>query len=168
MQYQRDTTQMIHAALRLAGQTRTTQRELALRHHVLPCTVTRLLKGQRPTPENLRGLTHHWLRTADGIEVLCAHLRDEVARARVPEDEVDIAPANAPADGDLDVRQAITELRRLARTSEQTRNLLLDLAIVLRAADHAAARGLQVAADAPADGEQYQTNPRNRGQKKRS
>jgi hypothetical protein len=119
-----------------------------LRARVDPGTVTKLIHGMRPTVACLRGLVRCWDSDADAIAVLCAHLRDEIARAQVSESLISVAPAATGSDEEHPtLTDAFYEIRRYAATDDSVRQLILDLAVVLRAADHAAARGHAIAAD---------------------
>jgi len=144
-----DKRQCAHEIMRRINARQGTQREFARISGLDPATLTRLIHGLRPTEDVLRRVVAAWPARADGIAILCAHLRDEIARAGAQESEIHVAPTRDTADQTL--TSIVHELRRYASRDESVRALLEDLAVVLRAADHAAARGLQVAADAPAD-----------------
>ena len=142
-----DTRQAAHEVLRRLARLRETQAAYAERAGIEPSTITRLIHGMRPTEGTLQRLVHSWADDADAVAVLCAHLRDEIARAQVGDDLVRVGPAAAAPHADAAIESALAELRRYAAQDATVRDLLLDLSTVLRAVNHAAARGHAIAAD---------------------
>jgi transcriptional regulator with XRE-family HTH domain len=140
-----DTRQSIHAVLRQIGRMRITQQDYAVRAGIEPATITRLIHGMRPTESVLRKLVHSWEADRDALDVLCAHLRDEIARAQVGESRISVETPEAS--GDTSINDDLAVLRRGARDDNELRGLLRNLAVVVGASMRASAR---LAAESPA------------------
>ena len=135
-----DTRQAAHDILRRCADNDLSQRDFALRAGIEPATLTRMIHGMRPTTSTLAALVHAWDDDLDAVGVLCAHLRDEIARAEVPEGTIHVRSATDNGqDSDAVLRAALAELRRYSQ-QDSVRQLILDLATVLRAAAHSDAR----------------------------
>lgn len=89
-----------------------------------PSTLNRLLnQQQRVDPETLKTLcTHH---DKNGIEILIAHLRDEIDRSGRLQSEIQIDAA-APTDDDW------TLLQRESQTNHDLRAIVADMARLIR------------------------------------
>lgn len=82
-------------------------------------------KGLRPKRENLAPICHAFERP-DGLDVLCGHLRDEIAAAGYRRTEIVLSTHPAETDGMLE--RALDELRAIAGQRRDVAQLLLDLA----------------------------------------
>jgi len=82
-------------------------------------------KGYRPKRETLAPICHAFERP-DGLDVLCGHLRDEIAAAGYRRAE--IALSTHPAENDSLLERALDELRAIAGQRRDVAQLLLDLA----------------------------------------
>ncbi len=81
--------------------------------------------GSRPRRETLAPMCHAFDR-ADGLEVLCGHLRDEIAAAGYRRSEIVLS--THPADSDEKLDRALDNLRAVAGQRRDVAYLLLDLA----------------------------------------
>jgi transcriptional regulator with XRE-family HTH domain len=142
-----DTTSAIHTLLARLSASKLSQRDFARRAHIDPSTITKLVYGMRPSVDALRAIVQHAPTPTDGISILIAHLRDEITRAQVHQDAIEIEPTGTAAPSDLTLADACSELRRIAKEDPPIRDLLIDLAVVVRAAHHATTRGLSIAAE---------------------
>jgi len=120
--------------------------------------------GMRPGPEMLKTLCNcPAIARADGVELLCEHLRDEIDRAGFLQDEIQISagtvrPTVAEIDRDLDIiRDAVTE-------REDVRLLIHDLALVVRSLQQTEApMMLKVAEEREPFGDSPPRTPRQKG-----
>jgi len=67
-----------------------TQRDWAERAGVDQSTVTRLVQGARPGPKLLKALCDKWRTPGIGKRLIAAYLRDEIDRAGINPDEIQI------------------------------------------------------------------------------
>jgi len=86
-------------------------------------------KGYRPKRETLAPICHVFTR-ADGLDVLCGHLRDEIAAAGYRRTEIVLT--THPADTDNEIDRALDDLRAIAGQRRDVAQLLIDLAILAR------------------------------------
>lgn len=93
---------------------------------VAPSTLSRVIQGVRLEPQNLRALCTRLPVPADGLDILIAHLRDEIDRAGRLQTEIRI---------DADTHDHEEDIRLLARECQRDRELaaiLHDLATLVR------------------------------------
>jgi len=90
-------------------------------------TLSRACAGRRLEERTLRALCTTQADPRDGLDLLVAHLRDEVVRAGRSDHEVAVRADNRPFDPDLRV------LADEAMRDESIRGLLADLAALCRA-----------------------------------
>ena len=113
----------VMAALADAGQTQTW---LAASSQITQGALNQLIhKGLRPKRETLAPICHAFER-ADGLDVLCGHLRDEIAAAGYRRTEIVLS--THPAETDSQLERALDELRAIAGQRRDVAQLLLDLA----------------------------------------
>jgi hypothetical protein len=82
-------------------------------------------RGYRPKRENLGPICQAFARP-DGLDVLCGHLRDEIAAAGYRRTEIVLSTHPAETDHKLD--RALDELRAIAGQRRDVAQLLFDLA----------------------------------------
>ena len=82
-------------------------------------------RAVRPRRENLAPICQAFARE-DGLDVLCGHLRDEIAAAGYRRTEIVLSTHPAETDGKLD--RALDELRAIAGQRRDVAQLLFDLA----------------------------------------
>lgn len=121
-------THLSHALLALRDRRETTISALAARAQVAQGSLSRLMsEGRRPDVETLRALCTLQADPRDGLELLLAHLRDEVDRSGRHQTEVRIEADNhVPSD---DIRL----LEEQSRTDKELRAILHDFAELVRA-----------------------------------
>lgn len=110
----------------LATARKTTYARLAENTGVSPSTLSGTLRGSRLEPQNLRALCTRLPVPADGLDILIAHLRDEIDRAGRLQTEIRI---------DADTHDHEEDIRLLARECQRDRELaaiLHDLATLVR------------------------------------
>jgi transcriptional regulator with XRE-family HTH domain len=101
-------------------------RSIAAAAGIAPSTITRLTTGARPDIITLRTLCTTQQDPRDGLDLLLAHLRDEVERSGRLQTEVRISGDDRPVEDDL--RLLVEEAHR----DEELRGLLVQLAGFIR------------------------------------
>lgn len=122
-------TRIARAFLRELSERNLSQSEYSDRCGLGRSVITYMLRGRRPSPEVLRGLVMHWPNPDSGIAVLAAHLRDEIDHAGGQHDRISIGTGERTP---IDLTDALRELEAEARISPATRDLILDMAQLLR------------------------------------
>jgi DNA-binding XRE family transcriptional regulator len=103
-----------------------TQTELAHDIGVRRPTINAIInEGTRPHPKNLGSICKWWKNETHGTECLVAHLRDEIYRAGLPQQQVTIQAANGGT------RETIASLASVYEADEVWRCLLDDLATMV-------------------------------------
>jgi len=97
-------------------------------------TVSKLrVQGMRPGPGTLRSICQaRSIDRADGVDLLCCHLRDEIEHAGFPQEDVNVAPGRRRSAAPADVDWALDVLREAA-VRPDVLHVVCDLALVCRA-----------------------------------
>lgn len=147
------TSHLSHALLALIDRHKSSATALAAIAGIHQVTVSRACSGERLSVESLKALCTKQPNPRDGLELLLAHLRDEVDRAGRHQTEVKIDADTATPDSDIRLLEA------QAREDKELRAILHDLAQLVRAMHRKLAarpyatehgRDLAAAEDAPA------------------
>lgn len=120
------TTHLSQALLALIDRRAHTATSLAKACGVHQVTVSRACAGERLSVESLKALCTRQTVASDGLELLLAHLRDEVERAGRSQTELDIAANGHAATDD------ILLLEEQARDDKELSAILHDLADMVR------------------------------------
>lgn len=115
-----------HALLALLDRRKATATSLAIEIGVHQTTVSRACSGERVAAESLRSLCTRQHDPRDGLDLLLAHLRDEVERAGRHQGEISIAADDREPDSDIRL------LEEQAREDDELRAILHDLAQLVR------------------------------------
>jgi len=121
------TTHLSQALLALIDRRAHTATSLAKACGVHQVTVSRACAGERLSVESLKARCTRQTVASDGLELLLAHLRDEVERAGRSQTELDIAANGHAATDD------ILLLEEQARDDKELSAILHDLADMVRA-----------------------------------
>jgi hypothetical protein len=119
-------THLSHALLALIDRRNTTATALGSEVGLHQVTVSRACAGERLSVDSLRALCTHQPDSRDGLELLLAHLRDEVERAGRLQTEVSITAEGKDATSDIRL------LEEQARTDPELNAILHDLAQLVR------------------------------------
>jgi transcriptional regulator with XRE-family HTH domain len=119
----------VASALRKVG---LKQYELATRAGLTHPTVTRLIKGRRPSPEILEAICNAFGDPVLEIGILCDHLRDEIKRAGKLTTDIELLPSGScPKNGLTQLDHDLDTLRSDS-DHEDMRDLIHDLAEMVR------------------------------------
>jgi transcriptional regulator with XRE-family HTH domain len=123
---------------------RLTQESLAASLGIAQSTVAQYTSGRRsPDDEGLRRLCTLWPDARGGLRLLLAHLQDRIEIAGRA-GEVECHASESPAAAH-DIESAMAIIRAEASRYEDVRQLLLDLAALIRRADAMPSSSLRVA-----------------------
>ncbi len=115
-----------HALVALLDRRGTTATALAAEIGVHQTTVSRACTGERLSVDSLRALCHGQRNAQDGLDLLLAHLRDEVERAGRLQTEITIEVDHHQVDSDVRL------LEEQSRHDEDLKAILSDLARMVR------------------------------------
>lgn len=121
------TSHLSQALLALFGRRSTSATRLGQECGIHQTTVSRACAGERLSVESLKALCTRQKHPRDGLELLLAHLRDEVDRAGRSQLEVEIQA------GEHDPADDILLLEEQAREDPELSAILHDLAQMVRA-----------------------------------
>jgi transcriptional regulator with XRE-family HTH domain len=123
-------TEFGQAIMTALGNEQKTQTWLAAESGVTQSALNHLInRGYRPKRETLAPICQAFNRP-DGLDVLCGHLRDEIAAAGYRRSEIILTTRPADSDGELD--RAVDDLMAIAHQRRDVAQLLLDLAYLAR------------------------------------
>jgi len=108
------------------------QADLATRAQVHQTVVTRLIKGLRPTSLVLRKICSAWGTPKTELRLLCQHLRDEIKRAGKLHQSITVQPSGYECAAPTQVDADLDMIREEAQNHDDVRQLLTDLADMIR------------------------------------
>lgn len=120
------TSHLSHALLALIDRRGSSATALAAIAGIHQVTVSRACAGERLSVDSLRALCTKQLNPRDGLDLLLAHLRDEVERAGRHQTEVNISADTTTHEDDIRL------LETQARDDSELRAILHDLAELVR------------------------------------
>lgn len=126
LKYSMSTTNLGRAVAYICSVKGTTQTQIAHNAGLSQVILSRACSGTRPEVKTLRALCTCQPDPRDNLELLVAHLRDEIERAGHGTHEIEISADVAQLDDDLRV------LLEEARTDEQLAAMLRQLAAFIR------------------------------------
>lgn len=104
-----------------------TQTHIAAKIGLHASTLSFFVQGRRPSAEMLRAVCGAWENQMDAVEIICAHLHDEIERSGLPQSAIRVEPAGA------EYNAAVQRLAQLAQNNPTVAQLLADLLILAEA-----------------------------------
>lgn len=141
-------THLANALLKHLERSELTQAQLAELAKVSQSTIARMISShRRPDVDTLKALCNCWDDSHVEIGLLCEHLRDEIDRAGKLQESVDVKPSGRAVTEIGQVDRDLDLLREEAKEHGDARELLHELAQIIRRHRHAQPAVLKVAED---------------------